>query len=123
MVGPYNYTFQGIAKHDGPNYTAIVGKFSAKNETAKIISLRAEKRRYNSGMNTTEAAIHSTFTGDLYAVIGDADGPDGAYITRLYFNPLVSWMWMGALVMMIGGGVSLLDRRHRIGLPSPKINA
>ena len=68
---------------------------------------------------TTEAAIRPTFLGDLYAVIGDPDG-EGGFVTRLYFNPLVPWIWVGALVMMLGAGISLTDRRYRIGAPARK---
>jgi cytochrome c-type biogenesis protein CcmF len=55
--------------------------------------------------------------GDLYAVIGDAEGNEGAYVTRIYFNPLVVWMWIGTLLMMFGGALSVTDRRHRVGVP------
>ena len=83
-----------------------------------IAKLIAEKRKYNvSGMPTTEAAIHTTLAGDLYAVIGDAEGTDGTYVTRLYFNPLVVWMWIGPIIMIFGGTLSLTDRRYRIGAP------
>jgi cytochrome c-type biogenesis protein CcmF len=58
--------------------------------------------------------------GDLYAVIGDAEGGDGGFVTRLYFNPLVGWMWAGGLIMVLGGALSLSDRRHRIGAPARK---
>ena len=68
-------------------------------------------------MPTTEAAIHPTFLGDLYAVVGDKDEKSGGYITRLYFNPLVPWMWVGAMIMVLGAAVSLSDRRHRVGAP------
>ena len=79
-----------------------------------------EKRTYTvSRQPTTEAAIEPTFFGDLYAVIGDPDDK-GGYITRLYYNPLVPWMWAGALIMMLGAGVSLTDRRYRIGAPSKR---
>jgi cytochrome c-type biogenesis protein CcmF len=49
-------------------------------------------------------------------VIGDADGT-GGFVTRLYFNPLVPWIFLGAVVMVIGGLVSLTDRRYRVGAP------
>ena len=80
--------------------------------------LRPEKRVYPvQGMPTTEAAIRSTLAGDLYVVIGDAEGAAGAYVTRLYFNPLVALMWIGALAMILGGVLSVSDRRYRIGAP------
>ena len=52
----------------------------------------------------------------LYVVLGDADGK-GGWATRIYFNPLVPWIWAGAIMMAIGGMLSLTDRRLRIGAP------
>ncbi|MPY71417.1 MAG: heme lyase NrfEFG subunit NrfE, partial [Alphaproteobacteria bacterium] len=54
--------------------------------------------------------------GDLYAVLGDAQG-DGSWTVRLYFNPMVAWIWIGAVLMAAGGAISLTDRRHRVGAP------
>jgi cytochrome c-type biogenesis protein CcmF len=68
-------------------------------------------------MTTTEAAIRPTLLGDLYTVIGDADGK-GGYATRFYVKPLVHWIWAGALIMVFGGLISLSDRRHRVGAPA-----
>lgn len=68
-------------------------------------------------METTEAAIRTGWGGDLYAVIGDPTG-DGAWSTRFYHKPMIHWIWMGALIMMLGGLVSLSDRRHRVGAPA-----
>ncbi len=51
-------------------------------------------------------------------MIGDAEGAPGHFVTRLYFNPLVPWIWAGILFMIVGGVVSLSDRRHRVGVPS-----
>jgi cytochrome c-type biogenesis protein CcmF len=49
-------------------------------------------------------------------VLGD-EFKDGAYAIRLYFNPLVRLIWLGPLVMFVGGAVSLSDRRLRVGAP------
>jgi cytochrome c-type biogenesis protein CcmF len=68
-------------------------------------------------METTEAAIRTGWRGDLYAVIGDPTG-DGAWSTRFYNKPMIHWIWLGAFVMVIGGFVSLSDRRHRVGAPA-----
>ena len=72
-----------------------------------------------SPQSTTEAAIYPTLGSDLYAVIGDPDGT-GGWATRLYHKPLVHWIWIGALIMALGGFISLTDRRHRIGVPEQK---
>jgi cytochrome c-type biogenesis protein CcmF len=79
-----------------------------------------ERRSYPvEGQETTEAAIRPTFAGDLYAVIGEPRA-GGAYVTRLYFNPLVGWIWGGVGLMLLGGLTSLSDRRHRVGAPAVK---
>ena len=49
-------------------------------------------------------------------MIGEPDGA-GGYATRIYHNPLVPWIWLGILIMVTGGAVSLTDRRHRVGAP------
>lgn len=121
-VGGYMYTFEGTQVGKGPNYSLMTGSFSVRKKNITVIKLNAEKRKYNvSGITTTEAAIHSTLAGDLYAVIGDPVGNNGAFVTRLYFNPLVAWMWIGAIVMMFGGTLSITDLRHRIGIPKQSI--
>jgi cytochrome c-type biogenesis protein CcmF len=67
-------------------------------------------------MPTTEAAIHSNGVSDYYAVVGDPT-EDGGYVTRFYYEPVVPFLWYGALMMGLGGLASLADRRHRIGAP------
>jgi len=109
----YQFTLTHVGEVRGPNYTALRGTFNVQRNGKAYTTLYPEKRIYDVGRQpTTEAAIRPTFWGDLYAVIGDADG-NGAYVTRIYFNPLVAWMWTGALVMVLGAGLSLSDRRYR----------
>ena len=66
---------------------------------------------------TTEAGIHDSWRGDLYVVIGDEQLKDGAYAVRVYFNPLVRCIWIGALIMFIGGGISLATAACVVGVP------
>ena len=118
-VAGYTYTLNSVNEFLGPNYKATRGRFSVTRGDSFSLVLEPEKRVYSTrGMSTTEAAIHPTFLGDLYAVVGDRDKKSGGYITRLYFNPLVPWMWAGSLIMVLGAGISLSDRRHRIGAPA-----
>ncbi len=65
---------------------------------------------------TTNTAIYTTGFADIYAVLGEER--DGAAVMRLHYNPLAPWIWLGGLVMAIGGGLSLADRRLRIGAPA-----
>jgi cytochrome c-type biogenesis protein CcmF len=123
-VSGYDFTFKGARSHRGPNYDAIAGTFEVTRKGKPMVTLVPEKRVYHVGQRpTTEAAIYPTFLGDIYAVIGDPEGDAGAFVTRLYFNPLVGWMWVGALVMVGGGIISLTDRRHRVGAPQRRSGA
>jgi len=122
-VSGWDYTFEGAREVAGPNYVALRGSFTVRRSGEKetFVTLYPEKRVYTVTQRpTTEAGIHTTWLGDLYAVIGDPSKDNsGAFVTRLYFNPLVAWMWFGATIMVIGGLVSLTDRRHRVGVPKP----
>jgi cytochrome c-type biogenesis protein CcmF len=120
-VAGHQFTFKRAEQISGPNYRALQGHFEVARKGGAPIKLAPEKRTYQvRNQPTTEAAIHSTFTGDLYAVIGDPQGSEkgGGFITRLYFNPLVPWMWVGGLIMILGACISLSDRRHRLGAPA-----
>ncbi|MCW5698726.1 MAG: heme lyase CcmF/NrfE family subunit [Rhodospirillales bacterium] len=118
-VAGFTYTFEGAQPTRGPNYIATRGTFTVTRNGKPVATLEAEKRRYPvEKRETTEAAIHPTFWGDLYVVIGDQKNTDGAHVTRIYFNPMIGWLWAGVAVMVIGGAVSLSDRRHRVGAPS-----
>jgi cytochrome c-type biogenesis protein CcmF len=91
--------------------------FAVTRDGRTVTELTPSKRKFTvERTDTTEAGIHASWRGDLYAVFGDPL-KDGAYSIRLYFNPLVRLIWIGALVMFLGGAISLSDRRLRVGAP------
>ena len=84
-----------------------------------------EKRFYTvAQMPTTEAAILNGVLRDLYVVIGDAQS-GGGYTMRVYIKPFANWIWGGAMLMALGGFLSLTDRRLRMaaGAAKPKVKA
>ncbi|MFQ5533683.1 MAG: heme lyase CcmF/NrfE family subunit [Sphingomonadales bacterium] len=116
-AGGYEFRFQGAEPIAGPNYRAQKGHFLVTRDGRTVAELRPESRQYPvPPMETTEAAIHSMISGDLYAVIGEPDG-DGGWGARIYYKPLLPWIWAGALLMFLGGMLSLADRRYRFGAP------
>jgi cytochrome c-type biogenesis protein CcmF len=117
-VAGYAFVFAGAAPRQGPNYQEQVGLLRVtRSDGAPIVELNPSKRTYDAPpQTTTEAAIHVSWRGDLYAVLGD-ELADGGFVVRVYFNPLVRLIWLGAIVMALGGALSLSDRRLRIGAP------
>ncbi len=113
----YQLTFKSVFPQDGPNYAEFAGAFELRHGGNLIGTIIASKRKYEAPpQTTTEAGIAPRALGDVYVVLGSEVKP-GEYAVRLYFHPFVRWIWGGALIMFLGGLVSLLDRRLRIGLP------
>jgi cytochrome c-type biogenesis protein CcmF len=131
-VAGYTFLFKGAVEERGPNYVARRGTFEVTKNGRPVATLHPAKRFFPvQRTTTTEAAIHTLWIADLYAVIGDPQesqqmtgapfptDPNAGWAARLYYNPLIPWIWLGAVIMALGGGVSLTDRRHRIGAPVP----
>jgi cytochrome c-type biogenesis protein CcmF len=117
-IAGYELTFRGVAPQQGPNYQEQVGLLTVTRVGKPVTELAPAKRLYDAPRQaTTEAAIHVSWRGDLYAVLGDQLKDGGGWVVRLYFNPLVRLIWLGAIVMALGGALSLSDRRLRIGAP------
>ncbi|EDP66690.1 hypothetical protein BAL199_16553 [alpha proteobacterium BAL199] len=109
-------TFEGVTKRSGPNYEADVGTFVLPSGDR----LESERRFYPAeGQRTTEAGIRSRPDGDLYAVLGEPAG-EKRWTVRIYVKPLVMWLWAGCGIMVLGGLISLADRRLRVGAPGPR---
>jgi cytochrome c-type biogenesis protein CcmF len=114
----YEIAFQKVSSHKGPNYQETEGDFQLSRGGRVVVAMTPSKRTYAAPPSTTsEAAIHVSWAGDFYLVMGDPASEGGAVAVRMYFNPLVRFIWVGGLIMFIGGAVSLADRRLRIGVP------
>jgi cytochrome c-type biogenesis protein CcmF len=110
----YTITLESVDKETGPNYFTTMASMSIARGGALVATVHPEKRVYPvAGMPTTEAGIDYGFTRDIYLVIGDAQD-DGSWAVRSYFKPFANWIWGGALLMAIGGMISLADRRYRV---------
>ncbi|WP_058986941.1 heme lyase CcmF/NrfE family subunit [Acetobacter senegalensis] len=115
-----HYTKLYETQEPGPNYSALVATIEIRHHGKLVTVMHPSKRSFNSqNQTTTEVSIHTNLLADLYGVLGDKHGTDAAptYVLRLHYNPLAPWMWLGALVMAIGGALSLSDRRMRVGAP------
>ena len=107
-IEKYNIVFEKINEIRGTNYVALQGNFLIYDKEKNIIAkLKPENRFYPVTNNfTTEASIHTNLFRDLYIVLGEGNLNDG-WVVRIYYNPLVIWIWIGALVIFLGGVTSL----------------
>ena len=114
QVGGYTFRFMGVREVPGPNYRAAQGEMQVEKDGQVLRVLHPEKRAYfSSGQPMTETAIDTGLFRDLYVSLGEPlDGK--AWAVRVYYKPFVLWIWLGALIMAIGGITAACDRRYRL---------
>ncbi len=119
-VAEFGVRLDKVEQVQGPNYRSTMGWMSIWEGNRRLYTLNPEKRIYPvAGMPTTEAGIHSGFLRDIYVVIGDRqDG--GGWAVRTYVKPMANWIWAGAIIMALGGLLSLSDRRYRVAAGATK---
>jgi cytochrome c-type biogenesis protein CcmF len=113
-LGGYDYTFQGVREFRGKNYIASEGIVDVTDGSGEVIKLLPQKRVYLVQKNPmTEAAIDAGLTRDLFVALGEKLDTSGAWSLRLYHKPYIRWIWLGAIIMSIGGLLSAADPRYR----------
>ncbi len=125
----YRFQFDGVRELAGPNYRAERADVRVFRGDKLVATLFPEKRLYPiQAQPMTEAAIDVGFTRDLYVALGEELG-DGSWAVRLYYNPLIRWIWLGPAFMALGGLLAASDRRYRRlhkarrALPEPESGA
>ncbi|MBN8996486.1 MAG: heme lyase CcmF/NrfE family subunit [Rhizobiales bacterium] len=118
-VGGYQVTLEGFIPRPGPNYEEIAVRFLVRDGGVTVRTMEASKRNFATrATSTTEAAIATFWPSQVYISLGDI-ATDGATTVRLYWKSLATLIWLGAIVMALGGALSLSDRRLRVGAPRP----
>ena len=115
-IAAYTLRLDTITRVQGPNFTADDATITVLHNGTPDGALHPQRRFFALQKQTTgETAIRSGVLSDLYVALGDADA-SGAWTVRAYWKPMVSWIWLGGLIMAAGGVVSLSDRRWRVGV-------
>ncbi len=110
----YEFKFNGTTNVVGPNYQAARAEVVVSRNGKELERMYPEKRNYSASGNVmTETAIDSGIFRDLYVSLGEPVSA-GAWSVRVYYKPLVGWIWGGALLMALGGGLALTDRRYAL---------
>ena len=112
QIAGYRFVFGGVGDKEGVNYTALEGKMDVYKNDKQVATLYPQKRVYRVQKNPmTEAAIDANLLRDLYVSLGEPVGE--RFGVRVYYKPFIRWIWIGALLMAVGGLWSISDRRYR----------
>jgi cytochrome c-type biogenesis protein CcmF len=115
----YSLHFDGMAARQGPNYRELAAHFTVRHRGEIVGVMEPTKRNFPSrGTATTQTALMTRGVSQLYISLAEAKA-DGSIAVRLYYKPLVLLIWLGPLVMVLAGALSLADRRLRVGAPKP----
>ncbi|MBK1635039.1 heme lyase CcmF/NrfE family subunit [Rhodovulum adriaticum] len=122
-VGEYGILLDKVERVEGPNYLSTTATVTVWQADEQVATMYPEKRVYPvAAMPTTEAALDNGVLRDVYIAIGDPqDG--GGWAIRTYIKPFANWIWAGALIMALGGLLSLSDRRVRVAAGARKERA
>jgi cytochrome c-type biogenesis protein CcmF len=113
QLAGYSFTLKGIADYRGPNFDASRADLEVTRDGRPVALLHPEKRTYRAaGMPMTEAALDVTLLRDVYVSMGEPLDAQ-TWIVRIYHKPFISWIWIGCLMMAVGGTFAAADRRYR----------
>ncbi|MBW3559265.1 MAG: heme lyase CcmF/NrfE family subunit [Proteobacteria bacterium] len=124
-LGGYELALERVTGTEGPNYLAERAEVRASRKGREVCTAYPERRLYPvSRQTTSEVALCGSGPGDLYLVLGERrPGPDGrpaGWLLRAYHNPFAKLIFVGPLLIALGGLVSLSDRRLRLAVPAPR---
>jgi cytochrome c-type biogenesis protein CcmF len=112
-VAGYVFTLDNLRNVEGPNYSAVEGHVTVTRDGQAVTVLRPQKRVYRVQTNPmTEAGISVGWTRDLFVALGENVG-QGKWSVRIQYKPMIRYIWLGALLMALGGGIAASDRRYR----------
>ncbi len=110
-VGNVELRFDGVTMAPGPNYFAVRARLPMQQHGQTVTTLEPERRLYlANGQTMTEVAIDRSLWRDVYVALGESLGND-AFAFRVHHKPLVNWIWLGCLMMALGGLMAAFDRR------------
>lgn len=114
QLGDYRFVFDSMDEYRGPNFDSTRGHFDVYWKDEFVARMNPEKRTYHASRQVmTEAAIDAGFWRDLYVAMGEPLKASNAWAVRIYFKPGIRWIWLGALIMALGGALALSDKRYR----------
>ena len=120
-LGPYTFHCRDILTDErrDPNYAAAVADIEIRREDERMLARVQPERRFYfaSEQTTSEVALHVTLREDLYIVLAGVT-EEGRAVLQVYRNPLVVWLWIGALVTALGALIGMLPNGQETKAPA-----
>ena len=117
-IAGYDFKFLSTRPVFGPNYEAVQGTFDVTHDGHLVATLEPQKRHFVvQQVDNSHAAITFNWRRDLFVAMGNSLGA-GAWSLRIQYKPLMRYVWLGALLMALGGAVCASDRRYRVKVPA-----
>jgi cytochrome c-type biogenesis protein CcmF len=117
-VAGHSFELRELRQVEGPNYTAIEGAVEIRKDGEFVAEVRPQKRQYLVQKNwMTEAGIQVHWNKDLFVALGDQLG-NNTWSVRIQYKPMIRFIWLGCLVMALGGLIAVTDRRYRAPVTS-----
>jgi cytochrome c-type biogenesis protein CcmF len=117
-IAGYDFRFVSAVNVRGPNYDAVEALVNVTRDGKPVATLKPQKRHFRvQQTDNSQAAISVNWARDLFVAMGNPLG-ENAWSMRIQYKPLVRYIWLGALVMAIGGLIAATDRRYRVKVPA-----
>ena len=115
-VAGYEFAMKELRNVQGPNFSAIEAEIEIRKDGEYLAMVRPQKRQYLVQQSwMTEAGIRAGLDKDLFVALGDQLG-NGGWSVRIQYKPLIRFIWLGTLVMALGGLIAVSDRRYRVNV-------
>ena len=113
QVANYTLTYERLDVIEGPNYTELIAPMTVSRNGRVIGEVLPKKHIYDKSPEQpmSEVGLRAGVVDDVYAVLAGWDNSGATASFKVYVNPLMSWMWAGGIVMMLGVLVSAWPRR------------
>ncbi len=116
-IDKYTLTYENMDRYETQSKGVVSATLSVYNHGDRIGRLIPEKYFHRSyEQPVTEVAIRSTLLDDLYVILVDWE-EDGSTAFKVFINPLVSWIWIGGIVLFIGGLIALWPESRKPPAP------
>jgi cytochrome c-type biogenesis protein CcmF len=122
--GQYTFTFKDLEQVRRSNHTAVVATVDVKEANGATYTMRPERRFFDHGtdpnQSETVVALRMNAARDLYVTLAGWDGNEGTATISTIINPLVSWIWVGGILLTLGGFVCLIPTGKREPAATPE---